>query len=380
MRLAAILVLPMTLCPAIHAAKRVTVVQVQQILTAAPGESDAKVAREIADLEATERIDTATLDRWQTNAPGSHTREALLLLADSSAFLALPPSQIPDQPPPDAQSLREMVAKTVDTLGKVLHNLPNFLAMRNTTRFEDSPWRQEIDNASSQDAHQNAHSWDSTNFVVGKPYFLPLSATGQTRAQVTYRDGHEIQTNAANDGPDTGLASRGEFGPILAVVIGDAFHNKVYWDHWEQGPNGLLATFRYIVAAGASHYIVAYPSDGGIKRLLPPYHGEITIDPATGAVRRLTLVADMQAPYQRVQAGLVVEYGPVLLGDVTYICPLRSVNLSREPLAGESEASAPTLRTSLNDVSFTNYHLFHADAHILGTAHVPANEPPQRPH
>jgi hypothetical protein len=56
------------------------------------------------------------------------------------------------------------------------------------------------------------------------------------------------------------------------------------------------------------------------------------------------------------------------------------VNLTREPLAGESEATAPTLRTFLNDVSFTNYHLFRADARILDPTHADDGQPPPQPH
>ncbi|MGA8107863.1 MAG: hypothetical protein WBD46_09720 [Acidobacteriaceae bacterium] len=361
---------------AAQAARRVTVDQVQQILAAAHSESDAKLALEISSLEVTERIDTPTLIRWQAAAPGDHTREALLLLADSSAFLPLPASRIVQQPPPDAAELHPILARTIAYLGGVLHNLPNFMAVRNTTQFQDSPWRQEIDNSQSPDAHQNVHSLDTASLIVGKPYFLPLDTTGLRRMQVTYRDGHEVQVNLSQNELDEGLASRGEFGPILAVVISDAFRQKLYWDSWEQSPAGPIATFRYSVPAGASHYIVEFPSDAGIKRLLPPYHGEIAIDPATGTVLRFTLIAEMPQQYQ---AALVVEYGPVVLGDRSYICPLRSINLSREPLAGESAAVAPMLRTSLNDVSFTDYRLFRADVRILDSAHALGPQPPSQP-
>jgi hypothetical protein len=380
MRVPAILLFAALLPATAHAAQLVTVDQVQQILAASHGESDVKLAEEISSLEAAERIDTATLDRWQSAAPGSHTRDALLLLADSSAFLPLPPSRIVEQPPPDAAGLHQIIARTVDELGKILHNLPNFMAVRVTTQFEDSPWRQEIDNAQTSDAHQNVRSLDAANLVVGKPYFLPLYAGDRKRMQVTYRDGHEIQVNLSKDDVAAGLRSRGEFGPILAVVIGDAFRQKLYWESWEQGPAGPIATLRYIVPAGASHYVVEYPSDTGVERFLPPYHGELAIDPATGAVLRFTLIAEMPKPYQTTQAALVVEYGPIVLGDRIYICPLRSVNLTREPLAGESEATAPTLRTFLNDVSFTNYHLFRADARILDPTHADDGQPPPQPH
>lgn len=379
MRVCSILFLALAIPTAAHAAKLVTVPEIQQILIADRADSDAKLAQEIANLEPTERIDTATLSRWQADAPGDNSREALLLLADSSAFLPLPHSRIVDQPPPDAAALQQIIARTIDYLGKVLHNLPNFMAVRNTTQFEDSPVQHQIDNAQSADAHQSVHSLSSAQLVIGKPWFVPLYASARKRMQVTYRDGHEIQVSLAKNDVDAGLRSRGEFGPILAVVLGDALRQKLSWSYWEQSAAGPVATFRYSIPAGASHYVVEYPSDSGVQRFLPPYHGEIAIDPATGTVLRLTLVADMPPPYDHIQSALVVEYGPVPLGNRTYICPLRSVNLIRVPLAGQSEATAPTLRTFLNDVSFTNYHLFHADIRILNSTVVPGTEPPPGP-
>lgn len=375
MRAPAILLLGALLATTARAAEPVTVDRIQQILTASHGDSDAKLAKEISSLEATERIDTPTLAGWLASAPGDHTRQALTLLADSSAFLPLPPSRIVDRPPPDADSLGQIISHTINYLGTILHNLPNFMAVRDTTQFEDSPWDQETDNARSPNARQKILSLGSVNLVVGKPYFVPLYAASHQRTQVTYRDGHEVAVATSKKDEETGLRSRGEFGPVLAVVIGDAFRQKLYWDHWVEGAAGPLATLRYSVPQDASHYIVEYPSADGRERIFPAYHGEITIDPATGAVLRLTLIADMPSPFQ---AALVVEYGPVVLGDHTYICPLRAVFLSREPLAGETKTAAPALRTALNDVSFTDYHLFHAEVRILG--HAKPDESSPEPH
>jgi hypothetical protein len=59
----------------------------------------------------------------------------------------------------------------------------------------------------------------------------------------------------------------------------------------------------------------------------------------------------------------------MVLDSKTYICPQRSVALS---VAAGTQAYSPQgqpaprlLETSLNDVAFERYHLFHADAKIL---------------
>jgi hypothetical protein len=79
------------------------------------------------------------------------------------------------------------------------------------------------------------------------------------------------------------------------------------------------------------------------------------------------------------RADIVVDYGLVTIGDITYICPLRSVSLWRArsvtALAEwntESFALWGPYATKLNDFHFDNYHLFRAKVRILpGVADVP---------
>ncbi|HVT96678.1 MAG TPA: hypothetical protein VHE33_04175, partial [Acidobacteriaceae bacterium] len=194
-----------------------------------------------------------------------------------------------------------------------------------------------------------------------------------TTTQVTYRNGHEVAaTTEANEREleRIGLTTKGEFGPILVIVVSDALHNKLYWDHWEMGGAGRIAVLRYTVPQEGSHYSVSYPSESGRQLISPAYHGVLAFDPETGTVFRLTVVADTQPPYQHIQVGIVVEYGSVLLGDKTYICPVHAVALSRQPTEG-TNVTSPPLRTCLNDVKFTGYHLFHADARIVSSKDEP---------
>jgi hypothetical protein len=355
------------------AARTVTVDQIRHILADAHGLSDAKLAGDLSDLEPTERLSAATLAQFEAELSGARSREALLELADASAFLALPASENLNQPPPDAAGFRRIIDNVIQYLGKSIPNLPNFLATRETLYFEDSPWRKEIDNSRSIGANNVTQSVGSAHITIGQPYWLAMYSAGNTSGQVSYRDGREVPATAAASEREVeriGLTTRGEFGPILAIVVSDALHNKLYWDHWEPGDGGPVAVFRYTVPPSGSHYTVNYPSESGVKLISPGYHGLLAIDPETGAVLRLTIVADMQAPFQFIQVGIVVEYGPVHLGDKTYICPLHAVALSRQPTE-ETKSVTPPLRTCLNDVTFTSYHLFHADARVLPSTHEP---------
>jgi hypothetical protein len=83
------------------AAKRVTVEQLQQVLSAIHSKPDADIARQLSDLQLTERLSTARLLQLEEDFPGPEAQQALTALADLSAFLSLPPAEIPATAAPD---------------------------------------------------------------------------------------------------------------------------------------------------------------------------------------------------------------------------------------------------------------------------------------
>ena len=123
-------------------------------------------------------------------------------------------------------------------------------------------------------------------------------------------------------------------------------------------------------------------------RAIPGYHGEIAIDPASGAVLRLLLKTDLRPELPMKRSDQLVEYGPVEIGGKTYICPLKSISITKAKAlashgstfdasrknnsgspAGNESKPAETVRdlavTAINDVVFENYHLFRAEVRIL---------------
>ena len=120
---------------------------------------------------------------------------------------------------------------------------------------------------------------------------------------------------------------------------------------------------------------------------MPEHHGELAIDPETGAVLRLTMESepgwivepDLQ-PVQPVTATrMMVEYGPVEIGGHKYICPDRGVVMVRgravRPIVfwdQRFEIYAP-YETLLNDIAFTDYHKFGSESRILPDFEVAPN-------
>jgi hypothetical protein len=313
-----------TLPPA-FAARQLTVAQFEQLLLADNGDSDAKLAGQLVDVELTERASASRLARWESDFPGPRTREALIELADASSFLDLPPADIPTTTPPDREAERQMLSRTIDYASKTIRALPNFMATRETIHFEDTPSHQVGD-------HLGMGAY-STRMAGDQIDYQPLHVTGKSAVAVAYRDGQEVvdaaTAKARSREPALGLTTFGEFGPILSVVLADAVRSHMEWGYWEQGANAPTAVFRYQVAQPQSHYLVSFQGGADNGQTYPAYHGEIAIDPAIGSVLRLTVISDLAPPFQTIDTAILVGYAPVVIGDKTYICPVRGVALSK---------------------------------------------------
>jgi len=347
-------------------AQKVTVAQLEQVLAAANGKPDGEVAQRLAGFVLVERLNALTLANLKAQLPGDKARQALMILADESAFLVPPAADLPAKPAPDATAQRQMMASVVSYVTKTVHQLPNFSATRDTAQFEDRP----------------QSSWDMAQ---------PMHFVSQFASPVFYRDGQElVDTSAEKRKKRTaeaqGLASWGEFGPILSTVLLDAAQSTLTWSHWERSAGGLEAIFSYEVPAKKSHYRVQFccvtddtivapgtqPMNLRVFHELAAYHGEISVDPVTGAIHRVTVEAELAPGEPLTKASIMVEYGAVEIGGKSFICPLRSVALAQKHVFQETLGARPAaafdrspLKTFLNDVAFGGFHRLGSEMHIL---------------
>lgn len=361
---------------AAHAAtiRRVSVQEFEQILSTVKDQSDGKVAKELSGINLTERASSVRLARWETQFPGKHCHEALTMLADASAFLDLPADEVPANAAPDLQTQKAMLLKTIDYVNSTLNRLPDFYATRKTEHYQDTP--------SPQGTYSSPSRSQGAIIKAGDPTYEPLHAVGMSSGTISFVGGHEILGSKKGDDttakPSMELTTHGEFGPILIVVLLDAIKSSMRWGHWEQDANGINAVFRYSVRQGQSSYQVALPHGASLDTIFPAYHGEIAIDPATGAILRITVIADIPPPNEQAISSILVEYGPVVIGGQSYICPVRGVALARF-VRGNPLATAIIWQIQLNDVAFVDYHLFHSESRILTDNPVDNQAPPAPP-
>ncbi len=360
-------------------AKRVSAEQLERVLAGLEARRDADAAKQIGALEPVERISDTTLARLiREYSHGPQTADALRLLADKSSFLELPPSEVPAIAPPDAAMQEQQLAAAKRYALETLPRLPNLFATRTTYSFDNSP--EEVKKG-------------------GWPEQAGLHLVGSTNAEVSIRNERDKLVRPASQ-PQGGLTTWGEFGSVLLLILSDSVHGTVRWSHWEQSAEGPVSVFHYEVPKSASHYEISTPveqvthmqgsqrwgggrinqagntvpqgsdsSAAGMKHNRPGYHGSLWIDPATGTVRRISLVADLKGDSSLERAAIVVEYGAVHIGDQSYVCPVRSLALSGVFANVTATLKAATTEW-LNEDLFTNYHLFGASARIVGETEV----------
>jgi hypothetical protein len=382
-----ILLLLAALGPALAAQTSLTVDQFEKSLTALHAMHDKQAARELVGMKLTERASPERAAHWQAEMPGKLASEALMALVDASGFLDPPQEEAPTTAPPTMDAQKEILARAADQVEAILHKLPNFYAKRTTSHFETATPPQ----LHAQQETMAIRQPDDTLLVPllpVKPKKLPHTELGPVdRAKpelgllfyitdeeqtVTYSNGSEVESAKSGwQGADLGLATRGEFGPILKMALEDALQRGLSWSHWEQGVSGPLAVFRYDVPKESSHYEIV--SREGKPPYFPAYHGELGIDPSTGAILRITVESSgpeqsfsVDQPEDLVDSAILVEYGPVAIGGRTYNCPVhavaRSTTRSIDMATGKPGGQQPEF---LNDVTFTGYHLIRAEVRIL---------------
>jgi len=352
------------------AGTRVTVAQLDQALNAAftAHKPDAEIARHIATMELSEQLTEASLERLYARlAPGAQTAQAIALLADRSAFLDPPVAELPGTAAPDGAAQQRMLDAARNYVAQTLPRLPDFLATRTITRYDDSP----------QALKKGA--W---------PVRAGLHPVGTSSREISIRnerEGQAVKQGSAASQEQSGLSSWGEFGFLPALIMTDTVKGKVTWSHWEQMAAGLAAVFHYAVPRSASHYeiIETVPHGPGVSflgqhanastvRTAPAYHGSLWVDPATGIILRISIETDENSSDQFRRVAVMVQYALVQIGDRTFICPARS--LAWELGISDVNSSLGDGPTEwLNIASYSGYHRFAATTRIL--ADTPETQP-----
>lgn len=334
----------------IHAQTRVSVAQLEEFLSSrrAAKVSDEVTAQRLSSVQLDEQLDDLRLRHLLSKLRlGPKAEQQLELLAITSVFEAPPLSDLPSILPSDQATQQRILTSARDYVATSVRRLPDFMAIRKTDAFATAP------------------PWDEIPPV--KPQ-TELRFTGERRLEVTYRLGHEVSSVTDNvAAASQTFTTWGEFGPILTTILSDSALGTIAWSRWGADKDGkLLAVFHYAVPKSASHDLIDLCCSLWFHDT-PAYHGDLSIDPASGAILQLTLEAEVGDNEAVRESKMAVRYGPVAIGGQTYICPLRSVAVGVIHDAQLEKIDGLGLQRFVNVVHFTDYHRFGSTARILAS-------------
>lgn len=343
--------------------RHLSVAQLEPMLN----EDGRKSAAQLANTELTERITAPAMESLLASAHGGDTRESLQLAADEAAFLTPPAEDILHEAPPSPQEQDQILSAAGGYLSHTIPRLPDFFATREAVRYGETAAYHELN--TDVDA-------------------VPLHVEERSKGTVVYRHGEELVNGASRNQlqEESPLFTYGTFGPILGTVRATlALSGSIGWSRWERIGGVRRAVFHYSVSAADSPFRVrgCIGVDSAPCFSLPvAYHGEVAIDPASGAILRVQLQPDFPGFVPGDQSSLMVSYGPVAIGGRSWILPVRSVSIARvralEDLA-EWNVGFHTwgpFETRINDFTFSHYHKYQGSARILpGYTPVPGAGP-----
>ena len=100
------------------AIETLTVAQFEQGLSKVHGRPDKRKEKYISGVQLSERLRSSEFSRLNSRLKGERSRTALRAIADASAFLDLPPSELLPDPAPDLKQQGEILIQAGEFAGK----------------------------------------------------------------------------------------------------------------------------------------------------------------------------------------------------------------------------------------------------------------------
>ena len=333
----------------------VSIEQLRKVVAELHRKNDKDAAQQLANLELTQRLSSRDAAELMLELPGLRAREVLTGIVDVASFLNPPESALVSRPPADTVEQKAILDRTWANVAAAVHQYPDFFATRTSRRLESL-----------------TYPLDRKDALVARSNFRTVA---DFTGQIFYREGGEVfQQQPANGRgrrpASYDASSLGLFGPILRTVIRDVQKGRVEWLRWERGEDGDAAVFRYAVPLDESHYFIRYCCTE-IYEITPPYHGEIAVDPASGAILRLTLETELNPADGMFRNSVMAEYGPENIGGTRYICLKKSVTIMSAAVPQGNafqqprKPGPPSNITALIDDTFSDYHLFRSEMRIV---------------
>jgi hypothetical protein len=300
-------------------------------------QSDGDLARELRRLNLKVRLDNHTAEELESEAPGPKSIAELEKLRETTRDLP-PPAELPqfDSPPAPTPDDRQQVLHEarVKALAYTL-NLPDFICSENVRRYE---------------APAGKGTWTlKDTLTLQLTYFEHLE-----NYKLTAVNGRKTDMSYEAVG---GVMSKGEFGSMLLEVFLPDSRTEFEWSNWTRLGKRAAYVFSFRIQARNSRYYLMVSEPGtGFLTSVAGEHGLVYIDRETRDVLRVDSEADsLPATFPVVGATRTLDYGPVEVGGLNFLLPLRA------DVRMIARSKYPPTR---NQVEFTGYRKFTGESAI----------------
>jgi hypothetical protein len=382
--------------PAWSAAKKSTIADLTDMLKSMQEQKkgDQEVATALKQVQLSEELTRNVMNSLGGYAPGPLSTEQIYVLEARSAALAPPPADIPTSPALDAAAQKALLDKAADYAAKTYAQLPAISATKTTLRFQDNV------EAAAPSSGMNGSAKDvsvGAGFVPSFQFVHYINSTDSA-----YMLDHGVEKLAQDKTPwgSNKMIALMEPDPSLGTVFQEAQANgPITWLRWETINGKAAAVFSFQVPKKKSHFAVnvcCFPDvsqtgkaqftsaatgsltggSGGATGNMQTttdwhnykanglsYHGEFFIDPDTGIVVRMITEAELKPSDVVHQQDTRIDYGPVKVGDKTFVLPVRTVINTEVVPNGDSQAAGRySTRCTLFTIEYKNHQLAGATA------------------
>jgi hypothetical protein len=294
----------------------VSFVQSSEKLIKEGKQTDSELAKFLAKVKLTERLDDRVIEELQSQGIGAKTLQALQALRDRTKDLMAakpiapqaPPTPIP---PPSSEEQAAILSDVREYALNYSKNLPDFICTQVTRRYAaPMPGTKWGGSALSEP------SWQAQDVLqIRLSYFEQ-----KEKYLVVLENNNIINKDYEQMG---GSKSFGEFGSMLREIFEPGTEARFEWDHWGTLRGKLVMAFAYHVSKSRSQYRLVV-EDAKLS-MITAYRGLVEVDPDTHAVMRVSTIAENIPPdFPIRKADDVLDYDYQDISGHTFLLPMKS--------------------------------------------------------
>jgi hypothetical protein len=279
-------------------------------------QTDAEVAKYLAKVKLTERLDDRVIEELQSQGIGAKTLQALQALRDRTKDLMAAKPIAPEArptpiPPPSSEEQAAIITDVREYALNYSKNLPDFICTQVTRRFAAPMPGTRWGGSSLSDP-----SWQAQDVLqIRLSYFQQKEKYTVVLANNTIVNKDYEQMG--------GSKSFGEFGSMLREIFEPATEARFEWDHWGTLRGKRVMAFSCHVSQSRSQYRLVV-EDAKLS-IITAYRGLVEVDPDTHVVMRVSTIAENIPPdFPIRKADDVLDYDYQEISGHTFLLPLKS--------------------------------------------------------